>query len=156
MKRLMVFLLALALLALGGAFAEGTEAGGLQRDVLVLFTSDVHCGIDQNFGYAGLQAIRDAAIAAGNHVLLVDNGDAIQGEPLGTLTRGEVDIELMNAMGYDIIASLPVETRAYSATRSRLGSFGRYGMMVTVFSILGWLLSRGGLWPSPGCNGILQ
>ena len=56
-------------------------ATGLQADVLVLFTSDVHCGVDQNFGYAGLQAVRDTAVAAGNHVLLVDDGDAIQGSP---------------------------------------------------------------------------
>ena len=42
---------------------ETTETGTLEpptvvsegpRDVFVLFTSDVHCGIDQNFGYVGL------------------------------------------------------------------------------------------------------
>ena len=64
------------------------ESGRLQSDVLVLFTSDVHCGIDQNFGYAGLQAVRDTAESAGNHVLLVDDGDSIQGEPVGILTKG--------------------------------------------------------------------
>jgi hypothetical protein len=27
--------------------------------VVILFTSDVHCGVDQGFGYAGLQQVRD-------------------------------------------------------------------------------------------------
>lgn len=34
--------------------------------------------------------------------MLVDNGDSIQGEPVGTMTEGEVLIELMNAVGYEI------------------------------------------------------
>ena len=40
--------------------------------------------------------------AEGHTVILVDNGDSIQGEPIGTVTRGEAIIELMNEMGYDI------------------------------------------------------
>ena len=35
-------------------------------------------------------------------MLLVDNGDALQGGPLGLLTQEEAMIELMNRMGYDI------------------------------------------------------
>ncbi|MBR4657005.1 MAG: 5'-nucleotidase C-terminal domain-containing protein [Oscillospiraceae bacterium] len=78
------------------------ETEGLSRDILVLFTSDVHCGVDVNFGYVGLKAVKDAAEAAGNYVLLVDDGDSIQGEPVGTMTKGEAIIGLMNAVGYDL------------------------------------------------------
>ena len=46
--------------------------------------------------------MKDAAEAAGSYVLLVDDGDSIQGEPMGTMTRGEANIRLMNALGYDI------------------------------------------------------
>ncbi len=74
----------------------------LERDVVVLFTSDVHCGIDTNFGYVGLKAVKDTMEATGDHVLLVDDGDSIQGEPVGTVTRGEAIIKLMNRIGYDI------------------------------------------------------
>ena len=35
-------------------------------------------------------------------MLLVDDGDAIQGEPIGTMTTGEAIIDIMNAVGYDI------------------------------------------------------
>ena len=100
MKRILGIFLALCMLLCGAAMAQ--ETAGLKQDVVVLFTSDVHCGIDQGFGYVGLAAIRDAMKAAGNHVVLVDNGDSIQGEPIGTMTTGEANIQLMNAVGYDI------------------------------------------------------
>lgn len=80
---------------------EVQEAEGPQ-DVLILFTSDVHCGVGQNFGYVGLKAVKEAAEASGKIVFLVDDGDSIQGEPLGTMTRGETNIKLMNAVGYDV------------------------------------------------------
>ena len=100
MKRFLAILLAVLMLLSCAALAE--QAEGLQQDVVVLFTSDVHCGIDQGFGYVGLKAVRDAMEAAGNHVLLVDDGDSIQGEAIGTMTTGEANLNLMNAIGYDI------------------------------------------------------
>ena len=100
MKKVLALLLALCLLAGLTAFAEET-APALQKDLVVLFTSDVHCGIDQGWGYAGLYAVKES-LAANNHVLLVDDGDAIQGEPIGTMTTGEAIIDIMNAVGYDV------------------------------------------------------
>ena len=82
--------------------APETEKTG---DIVILYTSDVHCGVDQGFGYAGLEQIRSSLLAAGDEVLLVDDGDNIQGETLGTMTKGEAPIELMNRMGYD--AAIP-------------------------------------------------
>ena len=79
-----------------GAFAEGED-----QDILILFTSDVHCGIDQGWGYAGLYAVKEN-LSKDYNVLLVDNGDAIQGEPIGTMTKGEAIIDIMNVMGYDV------------------------------------------------------
>ena len=58
MKKFVSLLLLLTMvLALfcGAAFADGARSA----DVVILFTSDVHCGIDQGFGYAGLQGIRE-------------------------------------------------------------------------------------------------
>ena len=103
MKRILGVVLAMAmLLSLTGVVCAESEQPALQKDVVVLFTSDVHCGIDQGFGYAGLAAIRQSMEEAGNHVVLVDNGDSIQGEPIGTMTTGEALIELMNTVGYDL------------------------------------------------------
>lgn len=102
MKKILACMLILVMCMTGLATAKSAEQSALKQDVLVLFTSDVHCGVDQGFGYVGLKAVKDAAEAAGNHVLLVDDGDSIQGEPVGIMTRGEANIRLMNAMGYDV------------------------------------------------------
>ena len=79
-----------------------TEKNG---EIYVLYTSDIHCGIDKGFGLAGLQQVRDTLEAQGYATILVDDGDAIQGEPIGTLSEGEAMIGLMNAMRYD--AAIP-------------------------------------------------
>ena len=102
MKKLLGLLLAFCLL-LGccAAFAEEAAAPALEKDLVILFTSDIHCGIDQGWGFAGLYAVKES-LSADNHVLLVDDGDAIQGEPIGTMTTGEGIIDIMNAVGYDI------------------------------------------------------
>lgn len=100
MKKLLAFALAVAMLLCCVAVAE-EAAPALTKDLVVLFTSDAHCGIDQGFGYAGVAAVRDA-LAASNHVILVDDGDAIQGEPIGTMTTGEALVKLMNAAGYEV------------------------------------------------------
>ena len=70
---------------------------------MLLFTSDVHCGVDQNFGFAGLWEVRNALRAQGYDVFLVDDGDSYQGEPLGTMTKGEAIIRLMEQTGYDLV-----------------------------------------------------
>ncbi len=100
MKKLLGLLLCLALL-LGCAAAEEPAAPALTKNLVVLFTSDVHCGVDQGWGYAGLYAVKEY-YAADNYVMLVDDGDAIQGEPIGTMTKGEGIIDIMNAVGYDL------------------------------------------------------
>ena len=74
-------------------------------DVMILYTSDVHCGLEEGFGYAGLQQIREALEKEGYTTLLVDDGDSIQGEPVGTLSKGEAVIRLMNTLAYD--AAIP-------------------------------------------------
>lgn len=78
---------------------ENVEKNG---DIVILFTSDIHCGIDQGFGFAGLYRIRETLEEEGNYTILVDNGDSVQGEPIGTMTSGEAIIDLMNKVGYDI------------------------------------------------------
>ena len=74
-------------------------------EIYILYTSDVHCGIDKGFGYVGLQQVRDTLEAEGYTTILVDDGDSIQGDPVGTLSEGEAIIGLMNAMHYD--AAIP-------------------------------------------------
>ena len=103
MKKAWSFVLTICLLAalFVGFGGEGAFAEGEDQDILILFTSDVHCGVAQGWGYAGLYAAKEN-LSKDYNVLLVDDGDAIQGEPIGTMTRGEAIIDIMNVMGYDV------------------------------------------------------
>ena len=78
------------------------EPAAKNGDVIILYSSDIHCGVEQGFGFVGLQQMRDSLEAQGYTTLLVDDGDAIQGEVIGTVTKGEAMIDLMNAMKYDV------------------------------------------------------
>ena len=71
-------------------------------DIVVLYTSDVHCGIEENIGYAGLKAYKEWIERKTPYVTLVDCGDAVQGEAIGTVSDGEFLIDIMNEVGYDL------------------------------------------------------
>ncbi len=82
--------------------ADAEPAAEKNGEICILYTSDVHCGVDQGFGYAGLYQIRQNLEDKGYTTILVDDGDSIQGEAMGTLTKGEANVKLMNAVGYDV------------------------------------------------------
>ena len=71
------------------------------EDIVVLYTNDVHCGIDENIGYAGLAAYKKLVESRTGNVTLVDCGDTVQGDALGTVSKGELIVDLMNGIGYD-------------------------------------------------------
>lgn len=104
MKKLAVFLLTLLFLFNITACDNSLPAAeeDISNDIVILFTSDVHGAIDSGWTYSGIDVIRRQLTAKGCKVILVDNGDAIQGEILATMTSGSAIIELMNALGYDI------------------------------------------------------
>ncbi len=70
-------------------------------DIIILYTNDVHCAVDDNIGYAGLAAYRKQCEQETPYVALVDCGDALQGDAIGTVSKGEYPAELMKRAGYD-------------------------------------------------------
>ena len=60
------------------------------------------CSLVSGMAFAGLSEIYDHLVAQGNKVILVDDGDNIQGEPIGTMTKGEALVDLMNKVGYSV------------------------------------------------------
>lgn len=73
----------------------------LQGKTVVLHTNDVHGAIDK---YAKVAALRDECYAKGaTMVVLVDAGDFSQGSPYVSLSKGATAVEMMNAVGYDIV-----------------------------------------------------
>lgn len=99
MKRLLAILLALMLVLAGFTAAEAAEPDE-SKGIVVLYTNDVHCAVDDNIGYAGVAAYKNAYEKAGYEVVLVDSGDAVQGATIGTLSKGEYIVEIMNELGY--------------------------------------------------------
>ena len=79
---------------------EETEEPVEPKGVVVLYANDVHCGVDDKIGYAGVAAYKKAYEKAGYEVLLVDCGDAVQGATIGTLSQGGYIVEIMNELGY--------------------------------------------------------
>ncbi len=91
---LMTFLFVLFLL--GGC--HGAQAGD---DIVILYTNDVHCAVDNGIGYAGLAAYKQYTEGKTGYVTLVDCGDALQGDTIGSISQGEYLVEIMNKVGYD-------------------------------------------------------
>lgn len=91
-------LLAIALLlSLLGGCTQQEEA----QDIIILYTNDVHCAVDADIGYAGLAAYKAQMEEKTPYVTLVDCGDALQGDALGTVSQGEYLTQIMNQVGYD-------------------------------------------------------
>ena len=57
--------------------------------------------VDENIGYAGLAAYKKQVEEETPYVALVDCGDALQGDAIGTISQGEYLVDIMNKVGYD-------------------------------------------------------
>ena len=104
MKKVMK-LIVMIVLMLCSACADTQESSAdpaITDGIYIFYTSDVHCGVDDNLGFAKLKALVNDTKAEHENVLLADLGDYVQGGTIGALTRGSAIIELMNAMEYDI------------------------------------------------------
>jgi 5'-nucleotidase/UDP-sugar diphosphatase len=100
MRKILTTIL-LALVACTMLFAQSQLEAMKPDDIVVLYTNDVHCAIDENIGYAGLAAFKAAALEKTPYVALVDCGDAVQGAVIGTVSNGEFLVDIMNKVGYD-------------------------------------------------------
>lgn len=76
-------------------------AWAAQHDIIILHTNDIHCGINDNLGFAKVAQLKKDLLKENPNVVLVDAGDAIQGAPIGKLSKGQAVINIMNAVGYD-------------------------------------------------------
>lgn len=73
------------------------------EDVIVLYTNDVHNAYQKAegcLGYASVAQYKKQLEALGYQVELVDNGDAIQGGLIGTLSKGSYIKDMMKQTGY--------------------------------------------------------
>ena len=68
-------------------------------EIDIVYTTDVHCGVDDNLGYATLKQYYSDI--DNKNKILIDSGDSIQGSTLGSMSKGEYIIDIMNEVGYD-------------------------------------------------------
>ena len=100
--KIVTALLAAAVVILACVVAATDKTSKVQDDIVILFTNDVHCGIEENVGYAGLVEYKQSVEEKTPYVTLVDCGDAIQGDTIGTVSQGAYLVELMNEADYDL------------------------------------------------------
>ena len=83
------------------------------QDLVILHTNDVHSQMDPQVsgsgaGLGGVERraayIAEVRKAYPRHVILLDAGDYNQGTPYFNLFGGALEVEVMNAMGYDAAA----------------------------------------------------
>ena len=98
MKRIPLLIISLAFL-LGCGYADAEK-------LVILQTNDTHSQLDPtDKGFGGVQRRKvfiDSVRAAEPNVLLVDAGDAVQGTLFFTLYGGQVEMKVMNQLGYDL------------------------------------------------------
>lgn len=100
MKKLISILVSLLIaLSLFGCQKQQKQT----EDIYIVFTSDVHCGYETNINWASLKSYVNSLKSEHNDVMLVDCGDYLQGGTIGTLSKGQYVVDLMNKMDYDII-----------------------------------------------------
>nr|MCR4675773.1 bifunctional metallophosphatase/5'-nucleotidase [Sphaerochaetaceae bacterium] len=97
-KRLIAFTLLLVLFGSAMLFAQAQ----LETPIVILYTNDVHCGYNKNINIASVADYKKQMLEVTPYVTLIDNGDAIQGETVGTVSTGEYLVDMMNAAGYDL------------------------------------------------------
>lgn len=91
----------LACLTVGLTLAAPLFTWAADKEIVILHTNDMHCGVNDNLGLATVAQMKQDALQKTPYVALVDAGDAVQGAPIGKLSKGEAVINMLNAAGYD-------------------------------------------------------
>ena len=105
MKRFVSFFASLLLL-LSVSFADRSK-------ITILYTNDIHTHIDNmvkdssgkkvpGLSYSSVSAVKKDLSDSGEKVILVDDGDFVQGTIFGVEDQGKTIVQLMNAAGYDV------------------------------------------------------
>lgn len=89
-----------SLLMLGGCREQYEENNVGPEPIVILFENDVHCNVD---GYPRLVTLRNACRLETENVVMVSCGDFASGGNVGSLSKGEKIVEIMNYVYYDVV-----------------------------------------------------
>jgi len=97
--KIIIISIVIALLKLINILKSGKNPN---HDIVIIYTNDIHCAVEEEIGYAGLNYYKKQIEKRTPYVTLVDAGDAVQGATIGSISKGSAIIDIMNAMNYDI------------------------------------------------------
>lgn len=101
LKHLLLSALLLHLCVLSSTLYAEVDLPKVGRsDIVILYDNDVHCAID---GYAKMAYLRTLFRQQTDNVLVVSNGDFVTGTPLGSYSKGDYILRVMNVVGYDYV-----------------------------------------------------
>lgn len=122
------------------------------KQLVILQTSDMHSRIepisakssDRNAGMGGVVRratfIKEARAKYKDDLLLFDCGDISQGTPYYNLFRGEVEIKMMNLMGYDAMAIGNHEFDFGMDNMARLFRMAKFPILCANYDVKGTVL----------------
>ena len=157
MKRLAVCVLAAGVMtAPFDAAAEEADSGEEAR-IVIYHTNDVHGSLEgEDEGSIGLAVVAGLK-SEDPDAILVDAGDATQGMPVASLTKGNDVIRLMNLAGYDLMSAGNHEfdfgTEAFLAN-AELAEFPI--LAANIYDADGGLLMEGVQDGNEGCHTVVE
>ena len=90
-------------------FIEGNKDKNIRKleelsdDIVILHINDAHCAINKTIGYDGFALYRNEMKKKYKNVITVDVGDHIQGGSVGSISKGEAIIKLMNKIEFNVV-----------------------------------------------------
>ncbi|WP_076850184.1 5'-nucleotidase C-terminal domain-containing protein [Rubeoparvulum massiliense] len=111
LKRALTSLLALALVFTFtglNAAAEATPDAKAETTITILHTNDVHARVglgNDEIGLSKVATLVKQYREENPNLLLLDAGDAIHGQTIATIERGESIVRFYNALGYDALTA---------------------------------------------------
>ena len=99
--KLLSFVLAMAMVFSVPVVSDAAVVSSVDKsDIVILYDNDVHCEVD---GYVEMAAIKKELQSQSKYVSLVSCGDFVQGGVIGSISKGEAIVKIMNNIGYDVV-----------------------------------------------------
>ena len=156
-RKVSALTLALGMLLLPiSASAAGTQTDSAAAEITIYHTNDTHGYLTgDGESIVGLSTASGLK-AASPDAILVDAGDALQGLPIASLTKGNDVVELMNLAGYDLM--VPGNHEFDFGTEAFLTNVELADFPILSANIYqdGHLLLEGLQENNPGCHTIIE
>lgn len=104
LKRISIFATLVVVSAVGALSCtpdEGKTPDDKHSTLAIVYDNDVHCSIEK---YAQLAGVRSDLCGDVDYVATVSSGDYLSGGMVGAISEGDYIVDIMNNVGYDVVA----------------------------------------------------